>query len=85
MIDLDVNSMYPRTMAKTPAKFHKLSTAIVDGEQWFSMIVNSIEIAEWIRSNNKDLWAETLAWSSPKFGTFDMHEKLYMMLELRYG
>lgn len=85
MIDLDINSMYPRTMVKTPAKFHKLSTAIVDGERWFELAVRNNEIAEWIRSNNKDLWAQTMALSSPRFGTFDIHEKLYMMLELRYG
>jgi hypothetical protein len=87
MIDLDVNSMYAGTMTETkffPKFFKSGNPTIVDGEQWYDVGVRDTEVAEWIRTNDKELWVDTTV-PYPSFGSFDIHEKLYMMLELRFG
>jgi len=87
MIDLDVNSMYPGVMNATMflPKFFKSGTpTLVDGERWYDVGVRDTEVSAWIRCNDKELWVETTI-PYPSCGSFDMHEKLYMMLELRFG
>jgi hypothetical protein len=86
MMDLDVNSMYAGTFRfDYPVKFFKSGNpTLVDGERWYDVGVRDTEVAAWIRSNDKELWVDTTV-PYPSFGSFDIHEKLYVMLELRFG
>jgi len=87
MIDLDVNSMYAHVIMPkySPSKFFKSGNPyIVDGGRWFSIGVRDTEVAEWIRESDNELWYETTV-QYPTHMAFDIHEKLCMMLELRFG
>lgn len=79
----------PRIMAKpkvsTPIPTYKiLDTATVDGEQWYTVRAYRVPIMEWVRASNRGWWYE-----HPNNGRdgirFDMHEKLFILLSLRWS
>ena len=60
-------------------------TAEVDGAIWYTVQVNP-RVGTWIRQQNKDLWGDYIAANYYKMvDTFDVHEKLYSMLALRWS
>lgn len=61
-----------------------LTSAIVDGETWYTIHVSK-DISKWIRQQNEQRWHESLDrdWYTNS-GTFDVHEELYTMLQLRW-
>jgi len=81
------NHMYG-TMAK-PAEFTKHSEAIVDGDTWYN-VGCSKEASIWFRKQFAEqedkMWHEHIdeQWYF-RLNRFDMHEKLYTMLILRWA
>lgn len=77
------NHMYG-TMTK-PAEFTKHCEAIVDGVTWYT-VGCSKDASTWIRTQPKELWYEHFDkdWYF-SLNRFDMHEKLYIMLGLRWA
>jgi energy-coupling factor transporter ATP-binding protein EcfA2 len=64
-----------------PEKFTRVSLADVDGEMWYTIRTSDPEVSKWIRSQDRKLKVETTA-NYPNY--FDVHEKLYVMLVLRF-
>ena len=64
-----------------PEKFKKVSHSDVDGEMWYTIRTSDTEVSTWIRSQNKN-WYVEITTSYPNF--FDVNEKLYLMLELKF-
>ena len=60
----------------------KIGQAVVDNSVWFSVQCNT-EAAKWIRNQNKDFWYEHS--NAKVFSVFDIHEKLYTLLQLRFS
>lgn len=58
--------------------------AIVDDEQWYTVRVYKTPIMSWVRNSNKKL-----QWEHDNNGRdgirFDMHEKLFTMLALKWS
>jgi len=62
-------------------KFATVSSELVDGEQWYTIRTSSPIVSKWIRSQDRALRVETTV-NYPSY--FDVHEKLYIMLELKF-
>jgi hypothetical protein len=67
----------------TIAQFSITAKAEVDGDTWYTVIC-SREVSEWLRSQSRELWYEPLAHGF-HFTQFDIHEKLYTLLALRWS
>lgn len=59
--------------------------SVVDGEIWYTVYCSD-EASRWIRSQSRELWCEHIhmKWDVIH-NTFDIHEKLYTMLALRWS
>lgn len=66
-------------------KFSKEASAIVDGEQWYTVRVNDKDIAKWLRTQSVHLVSDLTITSGPLFSLFDVHEKIYIMLGMRWS
>ena len=75
-----LNQMYG-TMYKP--QFSKEASAVVDGEQWYTVRVNDHALAAWVRTQNKQLVYDHTLTSGPLFSLFDVHEKIYIMLGMK--
>ena len=61
--------------------FMVLSNAQVDGETWYTITTFKAVCAEWVRTQEKTLW---VAQKVSHFTIFDIHEKLYTIMLLRW-
>ena len=61
--------------------FATVSSELVDGEKWYTIRTSSPIISKWIRNQDRTMYVETTA-HYPNY--FDIHEKLYVMLELKF-
>jgi len=60
-------------------------TTQVDGVTWYTIQV-SPRVSPWIKEQHKDLWYSHISPNHYKVvDTFDVHEKLYSMLALRWS
>jgi len=66
----------------TPYRY--LDEAIVDGEKWYT-VTGQKPVCAWIRTQDENLWHEHIDgnWNI-SYNTFDMHEKLYTMLGMKF-
>lgn len=66
-------------------RYSKIDQAMVDGDQWYTVNCSS-EISRWIKTQPKNMWHEHIdeRWYVYK-NTLDIHEKIYTMLQLKYG
>ena len=65
--------------------FEIQDTAQVDGDTWYTVQVNP-RVTPWIRQQSKELWYSHISPNHYKVvDTFDVHEKLYTMLALRWS
>jgi len=71
-----------RSMLKS-AQFSITAKAEVDGDTWYTVIC-SREVSEWLRSQSREWHYEALAHGF-NFPQFDIHEKLYTMLALKWS
>ena len=67
----------------TPAKFTILDQAPVDGATWYTVSCAK-EVSIWLREQSKELQYEALAHGF-HFPQFDIHEKLYTMMALKWS
>lgn len=65
--------------------YSKIDQATVDDAQWYTVKCSG-EISSWIKTQSKNMWHEhiDIHWKVYK-NTFDIHEKIYTMLQLKYG
>ena len=77
-----LNQMYgPITIPKH--KFEINAKAEVDGATWYTVSCNP-EVSAWLRSQHKEWHYEALAHAF-QYPQFDVHEKLYSLLTLRWS
>jgi len=74
----------PRAIQKR--RFEVVDTGTVDGEQWFVVSVEP-KITPWIREQETTMWYEHTAgtYNYRVLDTFDVHEKLYTLMSLRWA
>ena len=79
-----INSFYHKAM-QTPA-IRILSQSEVDGETWYTVQCKPSTVAGWIKEQDSSMWYRhtDLQWAK-YFNVFDMHEKLYTMLQLKFA
>lgn len=91
--DMDITSMYPTTMSSLIVKREPyvkiLDTATVDGDKWYTVSLLR-DASIWLRETYSDrehtLWCEHLGDKRlANFNVFDIHEKVYTMLVLRWS
>jgi hypothetical protein len=77
-----LNQMFG-SMMKPVTKFEINAKAEVDGATWYTVSCTK-DISEWLRTQPKELRYEALAhgWV---LSQFDIHEKLYTMLALKWS
>ena len=57
----------------------------VDGEIWYTVSCIAA-VAKWIRSQDREIWHEHINGKRDVFhNTFDIHEKLYTLLALKWS
>lgn len=82
--DNDIASYYPHTVVPDPKPaFQKIDTGIVDGEQWICVQVSTRrggEICSWLRKHGAV--EVSTRWAFDAY--FEMPEKLYMMMVLKF-
>jgi hypothetical protein len=68
------------------SNFKIQNQAQVDEVTWYTVFCRSYETAKWVRLQDRALWYEHIHknWNVIH-NTFDMHEKLYTMLALRWS
>lgn len=64
--------------------FKIVDQSIVDSELWYTVRVNRHDCAKWIR-DSKSEWQYEHAYMGPVGTLFDIHEKLYTLLSLRWA
>lgn len=87
MNEFDINSMYAHViqMVQLPIpKFKILADAIVDDEQWYTVRIYRPEIMEWVNEQNP-LWRDELRDTYPYGRQWDVHEKLFMLMSLKWS
>jgi len=82
--DNDIASLYPHLMTPDPKPlFEKIDDGIVDDELWICIRVSTrrgSEVCSWLREHGAV--EVTTRWAFDAY--FEMPEKLYMMLILRF-
>ena len=65
--------------------YSTLTKANVDGDLWLTVRCSQ-SISTWIKTQSRDMWYEHIdkEWYVHK-NVFDMHEKLYTILQLKYS
>lgn len=65
--------------------FKIIDQALVDDEQWYTVQVNP-DIRPWVRQQPENMWHEHIDQRWYKVAnTFDMHEKVYTMLAVKWS
>lgn len=62
-----------------------IDKAIVDHTNWYTVKCSG-NISDWVKKQEKELWYEHIDknWQVYR-NTFDIHEKIYILLQLKYG
>lgn len=71
------------TMTTAPVKFSITAKAEVDGATWYTVSCSQ-EVSAWLRNQHKEWYYEALA-HGVHLSQFDIHEKLYTMLALKWS
>lgn len=79
-----VARIMPHAQDKSPKSFSIVDEATVDDAQWYTVRVYKTSCTNWVRTNNKSLWYEHPS-TSRYGGLFDMHEKLFTLLSLKWS
>jgi hypothetical protein len=69
-----------------PPAIRILDQALVDGETWYTVQCKPSLVSGWIQEQDANMWHNHIdqRWDM-HFNVFDMHEKLYTMLILRWA
>ena len=64
--------------------FRKTNSSLVDGETWYTVRCNT-DVCNWIRTQDAVYWHEHIDQNWYVFkNTFDIHEKIYTMLGVKF-
>jgi hypothetical protein len=66
-----------------PPAIRILDSALVDGETWYTVQCKPSLVSSWIHEQDANLWYRHMD-NTRYFNVFDMHEKLYTMLILKW-
>ena len=69
-----------------PPAIRILDSALVDGETWYTVQCKPSYVSGWLRQQDPNMWhrhINTNKWTK-HFNVFDVHEKLYTMLILKW-
>ena len=80
-------SQWYGTMPKPKLKFTMRDQAEVDGATWYTITCN-LEVSAWLRSQPKELQHSHIDIDHIRYfhsGKFDIHEKLYTLLALKWS
>lgn len=79
------NKLIQEYQSLMAAPYTQLRHATVDGETWYT-VSGQKPVCEWIRTQDKTHWHEHIdnSWNI-SYNTFDIHEKLYMMLGMKFN
>ena len=70
-----------------PTAIRILDSATVDGETWYTVQCKPSYVSGWVQEQDPKLWRRVdyidLKWYA-HFNVFDIHEKLYTMLMLKW-
>ena len=70
---------------KDVTTFKIIDRALVDDEQWYTVQVHP-DMRSWVREQTETLWHEHIDQKWYKVAnTFDIHEKLYTMMAVRWS
>jgi hypothetical protein len=79
------SGVMPPQKAVIKSYFEIQDKSIVDGDQWYTVQVNP-RVSPWIKEQNKEFWFNHLTPNHYKvLDTFDIHEKIYTMMALRWS
>ena len=79
------NAVMPPHKAVIIGNFEKMDSALVDGDLWYKVQVIP-KVTRWVKEQNKDLWYDHKTPNNYKvLDTFDVHEKLYTMMAVRWS
>ena len=79
-----INQLFDLNSPMKPLpKFEIVDKADVDGATWYTVSCNP-EVSAWLRSQHKEWHYEALAHAF-QYPQFDVHEKLYSLLTLRWS
>ena len=70
-----------------PPAIRILDSATVDGETWYTVQCKPSTVSGWLQEQDLDMWhwhASSIKWVK-HFNVFDIHEKLYTMLILKWA
>lgn len=67
-------------------RFEIIDRALVDNEQWYVVQVEP-RVVPWIRNQDQELWYQHITYSGRNvvLDTFDVHEKLYTMMAMKWS
>lgn len=74
-------SLYYESFMRNVSGYQTVYQAEVDGEMWYTVRTGNPAISEWLRTQESTLMVETTN-GYPEY--FDVHEKIYIMMELKY-
>ena len=69
-----------------PPAIRILDQALVDGETWYTVQCKPSLVSGWVQQQDPNMWHQHVNenfWTK-HFNVFDMHEKLYTMLILKW-
>ena len=78
-------SYYNSMLIEQTQSYRDITHATVDDHEWYTVKCNK-ETATWVRQQNKEMWYEHIDsnWTVYK-NMFDIHERIYTMLQLKFG
>ena len=76
----------PPTKAVQRNRIEIIDQALVDNEQWYVIQVEP-RVVPWVREQNQELWYEHFTCNQQYrvLDTFDVHEKLYTMMAMKWS
>ena len=79
-----MNKIIQEYQSLMAAPYKQLSQATVDGEKWYT-VSGQKPVCEWIRTQDKKFWHEHIDsnWNI-SYNTFDIHERIYTMLGMKF-
>ena len=69
-----------------PPAIRILDQALVDGETWYTVQCKPSLVSGWVQEQDPNMWHRHIneSYWTKHFNVFDMHEKLYTMLMLKW-
>ena len=79
------DGVMPSYKAVIKSMFEIVATAEVDGDTWHTVQVNP-RVSPWIKTQDSSLWYDHKTANNYKVvDTYDMHERLYIMMALKFS